>query len=584
MHRQKRDNLRGMTMVELLVAIGVLLVVFGGLMSSFQFALSLIGSSKAHAGALSLANQRMEYIRSLAYDDVGTLSGIPNGLIPQQSTTTLNGITYNERILIQYVDAPEDGTGADDENGILADYKRAKVEYSWDFRGEAQTVSLISNIIPRGIETTEGGGTLTVNVFDALVSPLQGASVRVYNDTGTSTIDVTQYTNENGVAMFAGAPALANYQITVTKADHSTDQTYTASSSNPNPTPPHVAVLEAEVSTMNFSIDLLSDLTVQTVGLPETETFEDAFTDSGNIAASSSVAVSSGEVTLSGAPGSYASQGSLRSTAVAPTVVDAWNTAFYEARVPLNTAIAVSVYDASGSSTPTLIPDTDLPGNSTGFAPGSIDLSGLDANTYPALALGGTLSTSDSATTSALLSWSLEYTISQPSIADVPFTLTIDKSIGVNGSTTVPKYEASYTTDSTGDRTLNDLEWGLYEVVVDDSSYNVAEACEDIPYSLAPGVEETLTLTLAPAVTHSLRVRVEDINGTAIPNADVTLSRTGFNESTVTSSCGGAFYNDSLTSANDYSLQVDATGYTTQTLTGVGVTGASYILVTMPDA
>ena len=103
------SNKSGMSLIELLIVIGLTTLVFGSLLGTFQFMVGLIGTSKAQAGALALANEKMEYIRSLDYNDVGTISGIPDGLIPQNSTSTLNGTVYSERVFIQYVDAPEDG-------------------------------------------------------------------------------------------------------------------------------------------------------------------------------------------------------------------------------------------------------------------------------------------------------------------------------------------------------------------------------------------------------------------------------------------------------------------------------------------
>src|SRR5688572_440861 len=126
---------RGMSFVEVVVTTAIVTLVFGGLMASFQVSISLIGRSKAEAGALALASERLEYIRSLSYDDVGTVGGIPEGAIPQTASSTLNGVSYDERVLVQYVDAEEDGSGSDDINGILADYKQVKVEYRWDARG-----------------------------------------------------------------------------------------------------------------------------------------------------------------------------------------------------------------------------------------------------------------------------------------------------------------------------------------------------------------------------------------------------------------------------------------------------------------
>jgi prepilin-type N-terminal cleavage/methylation domain-containing protein len=575
------NSRRGMTLVELLVAVTIMTLVFGGIMLSLQYMLRIIGSSKAYAGGVALANEQMEYIRSLDYDAVGTAGGIPDGIIPQNGTTTLNGITYTYRVLVEYIDSPQDGEGEDDENGILADYKLAKVTYAWEEKGEPREATLISNIIPPGIETTDGGGTLKVNVFDAAVQPIAGASVHVYNDSGSSTIDTTRFTNSNGIALFSGAPALANYEITVSDSGYSTDQTYSPDAANPNPVTPPVAVLESQVSTMNFQIDRLSNLTVATVGLPTNDSFDDAFDDAANIASSTNTQVSAGALMLAGAPGSFAASGDARSIAVAPGVIAAWGSATFNADIPPATNVFVRVYDASG----TLVPDADLPGNSAGFTSGTIDLSALDPASYPSLALGAALTSADAATSSALAEWSIGYTVSEPAIANVPFSITGAKVIGTSASgTPIYKYDDAFTTDGTGDVTISDLEWDSYDIAVTDPSYDIAEACENIPYALDPGVSETLKLTLAPAVANSLRVRVEDTSGVAIPNAEVTLSRPSFSETETSSTCGGAFFNSGVSSASDYDISVSATGYTPRTITAYTVSGATAITIPLSGA
>jgi hypothetical protein len=572
----------GMTLVELLIAIGLVTLIFGGIIGSFQFMLALVGSSKAQAGALALANEKLEYIRSLPYADVGTVGGIPNGLIPQNGTTTMNGITYSERVLIEYIDAPQDGEAGDDENGIVADYKLAKVEYSWTYKGDTKTVSLISNIVPQGIETTDGGGTLTVNVFDAEVQPVSGASVRVRNASVSPAIDTTRLTNVNGVAMFSGAPAGAGYEISVTKTGYSTDQTYSATTSNPNPVTLPVAVVEAEVSTMNFQIDELSDLTVRTIGEPTTSDFEDTFADAAGLSSQTNVNVTGGEVRLSGTPGTYAASGAARSLSVTPGAISSWGTAYFDAVVPQNTTALLRLYDTTGSSSPTLIPDSDLPGNAAGFTLGSVDLTSLDANTYESLQLGIALTSSDSATTSALLEWSLSYTESEPPLSSIPFTLQGAKVIGTTAALApIYKYEQSFTTNGSGERAIADLEWDEYDVTVTDVSYDIKEACFNDPFALDPGADDTLVLTLVPASTHSLRVHVEDSDGDVIANADVTLTKGGYNEDRVTSTCGGAFFESVSSAAVDYTLTIEAAGFTDRTLTDVSINGASVLNVVM---
>jgi hypothetical protein len=336
---------------------------------------------------------------------------------------------------------------------------------------------------------------------------------------------------------------------------------------------------------MNFQIDALSNLAIQTLAEPVDGTFDDQFDDTTEVATSTAIAVTGGEAVLAGAPGSYSSSGTLFSIAVNPGTLASWDTFSYQSRTPSNTSVLVHVYDRTGTTTPTLIPDSVLPGNSTGFAQGSVDISAIDPSTYQELALGATLTSSDTATTSAILNWNVSYTASQAAIGNVPLTLTGAKTIGTTASSApVYKYKSSFSTDGSGQKQLTGLEWDAYSVVLNTSSYDIAEACNDIPYALEPGVSETLTLTLAPATTYSLRVDVVDATGAHIPNASVTLSRPAFNSTQVTSLCGQTFFNSGLTSATDYSVAVTATGYVDQTVTDVTVSASNAITVTMASS
>lgn len=575
---------KGVSFVEVLITAAVIGLVFSGLIGSLQIMLSMIRDSAATAGAIALANQRIEFIRSLSYDDAGTVSGIPNGTIPQNATSTLNGIDYFERVLIEYVDAPEDGAGAADVNGIHADYKRVKVEYSWNTDGATSSIMLITNIVPPGMETTLGGGTLTVNVFDATVQPVESAAVHLFNDTGTSTVDTTRYTNVDGVAMFAGTAANADYEITVTRAGWSTDQTYAATTSNPNPTTPHVAVLESQVSTMNFQIDELSDLTVRTVGAAVTSSFVDTFADSSDVASSTDVVIGSGDVVLSGGPGSYVGTGMLTATATDPGSIAYWNMGSFERTAGASSDVRVQVYSVATTGAYTLVPDGQLPGNSAGFNQSPINLSGLSTSTYDKLALGAILTSTDPTETPTLEAWELSYTLSEPSIASIPFTLQGDKTIGTTAlPSPIYKYSATHTTDTNGRVTLTDLEWDVYTVTLDSGLYDIAEACNDNPFVLDPGVTDSLALTLVGNSAYSLRVRIIDTSGNPVPGAAVSLTRTGFSDSGETSLCGQTFFNSGLGDHTDYQVSVSADGYITEIVTDIVVDGDNTVTVTLDD-
>jgi prepilin-type N-terminal cleavage/methylation domain-containing protein len=76
-------HIHGFSLVEVIIVSAILLLVFGGLFSSFKYTLGLIANSKAKMTALALITDRLEYIRSLPYDAVGTIGGLPNRSIPQ---------------------------------------------------------------------------------------------------------------------------------------------------------------------------------------------------------------------------------------------------------------------------------------------------------------------------------------------------------------------------------------------------------------------------------------------------------------------------------------------------------------------
>lgn len=571
-----------MSFIEVIVGAALIALVFGGLIAGFQTALMLLADTRSQTGALALANERIEYMRSLPYDSVGTLSGIPSGAIPQNETAVLNGTSFNRRTLVQYVDSPADGFGASDTNGITADYKRAKVEISWSHKGNAKSLALVTNLIPRGMETVAGGGTLIANVFDANALPILSAAVRVVNASTSPSIDVTAYTNALGQVIFPGAPEGGGYQIFASKDGYSSTQTYSASTTNPNPNPPHIAVLEGEVSTMNFAIDKTGTTTILTVEPPSTYTDTDSFADATGIAILSSTTVTGGAVVLSGAPGPYILAGEAIATTTEPSNLIAWNEGRFTTNVPINTSALIYVYTIDGAGVRTLVPDTDIPGNSAGIISSPIDLSLVNPALHPRLALGALLTTTDASTTPEVLDWEIEYEAANVPIPNVAVGVQGTKSIGTDGGgAPVPKYSRTNTTNASGSTTVGGLEWDTYAFTVDSSTgYDIVDACPKVPVSLPPATATTTTLILEPHVPRSLRVYVQSVGGATIEGADVRLTRAGYDTTITSSSCGSSFFSNPP-NASDYTLETTASGYTTDTLTSVNVSGNESIVVTL---
>lgn len=577
---------RGLSLVETLIGIGLLLLVLAGVMGVFQTTLELVTHNKAKVGALSLAGERMEYIRNLNYDAVGTQGGIPAGNIPQTETVSFNNVDYTRRVLIQYVDDPKDGTGSNDNNNITADYKRAKVEVLWKLRGSTSSVSLVTNVVPPGIESTQGGGTLIAKVFDAVGDPVTGANVHIENATTSPTISVDVSTDSDGDVMFPGAPASGGYEVTVSKTDYSTAQTYDTTAENQNPNPGHLTVLEDQTTVQSFAIDEVSEKTVRTYHRITDEAWIDSFTTSNNISDGASTTISSGQVELSQkSAGVYNENGYIYSTAIATTSLHTWEELNWSDETPGDTQITYHVYYEDNNGDRVRIPDSALPNNSTGFSNPPVDLSGLATSTYDTLYLKADFTTPDTSRTPTLYEWSVAYERGPLPFGNVDFHMRGSKTIGTdNNGDPVYKYDKDHQTNASGELAISDLEWDGYTITVDNATlgYDVSRACPPQPRSIAPGTQVTTDLYFAPHTTHSLKVAVRDNNGSLVEDAFVRLYRpsSGYDTTKQTRSCGQAFFGG-LVDASNYKVDVSADGTATSTTNNVSVDGTSAIEVTV---
>ncbi len=102
-------------------------------------------------------------------------------------------------------------------------------------------------------------------VLDAAFSPLPRAEVKIENSEVSPSISLTTLTSDQGKVIFPGSPASDSYEITVTKTDYSTAQTYDVSPQNPSPSPGHLSILEGKTTEATFLIDRLGSKSVDTL-------------------------------------------------------------------------------------------------------------------------------------------------------------------------------------------------------------------------------------------------------------------------------------------------------------------------------
>ncbi len=581
-----RTRQAGVTLIDTVVGSALMLVVFVGIAGVFKLSVDVVTNNKARAGAIALANERMEDIRSLSYPSIGTVGGIPSGNMAQSETIILNGISYARRTTILYADDPYDGIGAADTAPASAptslDYKAARADVAWESRVGTRHITLVTRIEPpNGIETacppTAECGTLAITVANKATQLVSNAQVRIVNSGTNPPIDTTLYTNTAGEMSLGGAPVSAGYQVTATKSGYSTDQTYEATSQNTNPSPGPFTVSANQTTPGTFRIDLLGSMTVSTYSLA-TNNWTDSFTDDSkiNMQTTTNIETSGNQARLAGNQ-PWTAPAYLRSQTITPVSLMRWGTFSWNDTRPSETTITYRVYYPGPSSA--LVPDSILPGNSAGFGTGtSVALSVIPADAYPSLILEAYLvALNPNAPSPSIQDWSLTYESGQ-GIA-IPFTMRGIKTIGSGPGGTLYKYDQLHTTNSGGALALPAIEWDTYAMTVAASTgYDISTSCQTQPIELLPNASVATQLYLSPHTTNSLIVDVKNGTGTYLSGAKVETKKGGDIQNKIADACGQAFFGG-LAPANNYSVTVSKTGYATSTTPSVNVTDSTRLSV-----
>lgn len=259
---------RGFTLIEALLILFIFSLITVTFYSLISVGTHYIQDSRNRLGALAIANEKMETIRNLSYNNIGTVGGEIDGNILQDETVTENTRSYNVHTLIEYIQDPLDGLNPPSDLAF-EDYKKVTVTISWGDDPSSQ-VKLISRFVPPGLEVVNpGDGILAINVFSDQPggTGIPHTNVRVVNhDTG---LDVTKETDDGGNVVFLGdkvTDSIQKYEITVTKSGYesvSTMPPYPATSYNPVDV--HASVIGGTLNVTNIVQNQLGNLKVSVV-------------------------------------------------------------------------------------------------------------------------------------------------------------------------------------------------------------------------------------------------------------------------------------------------------------------------------
>lgn len=266
--KTKIKNNKGFTIIEALVVLFIFILVVVSFYSIFSVGMRLIADAKNRLGATAIANEKMEIIRNLDYNDIGTVEGAITGDLIDDEDIIENTRQYHVHTLVLYDDDAFDGEYPTDV--IPGDYKKVVITVSWNAGdGRMETVEFSSRFVPNGLEVANSGdGILSINVFSDQPggTGIPDSSVHVVN---TSTgLNTTVETDSEGNVILIGdkiKDSIQQYEITLEKTGHETVNTlppYPTTSYSPIDV--HASVVTGSLNIINIVQNELVNLKVST--------------------------------------------------------------------------------------------------------------------------------------------------------------------------------------------------------------------------------------------------------------------------------------------------------------------------------
>ncbi len=254
---------KGTTLIDLLMSIAIIALIFGGVYLVYFSIETAVANVGVRTAAVAAIGNEIEMARNLPYGSVGTVGGIPTGVIPQVQSVTQGGYGFTLQTTVLNIHDPYD---ASPSSSPVADYKLLDITASCPLCQNFAPVEIATTIAPSLLAQGTVYGSIFINVIDASGLPVPTATVEVVNASVTPSIDLTDLTNASGVLKLIGVPtSTQGYQIFVTKPGYSSAQTYPlGAAGNPNPIQPDITVASQTVSNVTFAIDRVSAFTVAT--------------------------------------------------------------------------------------------------------------------------------------------------------------------------------------------------------------------------------------------------------------------------------------------------------------------------------
>lgn len=258
-----RRGRAGTSLIDLVMSMAIVAMLFGGVYLVYYSIETAIANISVRSAATTAINNEIEMVRNLPYGSVGTVGGIPAGVIPQAQAVTMGNFGFILQTTVLNIQDPYDSSPS---SSPVADYKLIDITASCPLCVNFVPIEITTTVAPSLLAQGTVYGSIFIYAIDANGIGIPNANIRVVNASVTPTIDLTDTTNASGILKLIGVPTSSQgYQIFASKSGYSAAQTYPVGGAvNPNPLQPNITVASQTVSNVTFAIDKVSTLNVLT--------------------------------------------------------------------------------------------------------------------------------------------------------------------------------------------------------------------------------------------------------------------------------------------------------------------------------
>jgi len=551
--------------METLIGVALIAIVFSGIFGAYRLAMKMVWLDKVKATATAIGNGRMEMIRGLGYESVGTTGPVAlpwaKGVIDPTVSETVNGIEYTVATSVIFVSDPRDGLDGDADDSCIWDYKKARVEVSWGGRYPGEIV-LSTDVAPGNkIQeafscTNQPGGILTVKVSDSAGVAVPFPFIDIYSIGNPD--DVLSSGNPAGgthsFPLEEGA-----YRIKISKPGYSHSRTYGTDELS-NPDNPDKGVFVGKASEQTLFIDPAAALSIDGISPGGFDDFGDTFENEDYVELNN--AEISGESVALPGPSPYPESGSAISKEIAPDNLVRWEEFTFNESKPAGTVIKYQILYFNGTDWAP-VPDDYIGGNSLGLTGSPTNLSGVPAAAdYQKLKIKAVFSTMDESATPKINNWRTTW-VSNAGLpaSNAVFHLSGTKTIGKDGAVDVYKYSQDLTLDAAGHLDLTEMDADRYYFSsAASSTIDVVGVDPLSPVNAPSGSSTAVKLFLSPENSLLLSVVAAD-SLMPVFGATVRLvnSSDGYDSSKTTGADGQVYFMPLRD--GDYVLEIQSYGY-----------------------